>query len=269
MSNTLTVRLIQNDIKNRTPTHIVEEVCSLAVQIDELGPKPDLVVVPELFTTGFDREMYTKYAEYLENSATLKRLVECSEEHSIYFSGSILMKSPNPSHFFNMGFILGPNGLLGTYQKIHLWVDEHDDFLAGTKPLVVKLPFCRIGLEICYDLRFPELFRHMVANLGANVVITTAAWPTLRIDHWDLLVKARAIENTSFHIACNRIGTDPGKEYPGHSAVVDPWGNIIGKTNEEVGNHVLTTIIDLKQVDTVRKQIPVLVDRSKDLYKSW
>jgi predicted amidohydrolase len=154
---------------------------------------------------------------------------------------------------------------LGEYSKVHLYrlMDEDKYLTAGDRPTVIDLPWGAAGLAICYDLRFPELFRKY-ALAGARMVILPAEWPRPRLAHWRTLLRARAIENQMFVIACNRVGETPGDHFPGHSAIVDPWGKAIVEGAE--GEELLTAEIDLEEVIRFRELIPVFEDRRPDLY---
>jgi predicted amidohydrolase len=121
-----------------------------------------------------------------------------------------------------------------------------------------------VGLAICYDLRFPELFR-AYALAGTHTVIIPAEWPNPRMAHWQTLLRARAIENQMFIIACNRVGQSGNTTFFGRSCIIDPWGETIVEAGEQA--ILLTADIDIDVVDTVRKKIPVFADRRPDLYE--
>ncbi len=135
---------------------------------------------------------------------------------------------------------------------------------AGERATLAKLPWGTAGLAICYDLRFPELFRGY-ALAGARLILLPAEWPHPRLAHWRTLLRARAIENQYFVAACNRVGADPnGTRFFGHSTLIDPWGEAIAEAGEEPC--LLTATLDLAQVEEIRRKIPVFEDRRTDLY---
>jgi predicted amidohydrolase len=148
---------------------------------------------------------------------------------------------------------------------VHLYRLMKEDLCltAGAQTTIVELPWAPAGLAICYDLRFPELFRKY-ALAGARMVILPAEWPRPRLAHWRTLLRARAIENQMYVIACNRVGGTSGDQFPGHSAIVDPWGRAIVEGGED--EEVLTAEINLDEVTSFRKLIPVFEDRRPDLY---
>jgi predicted amidohydrolase len=163
--------------------------------------------------------------------------------------------------------VFSPQGrMLAEYSKIHLFrlMQEEKYLTAGNQPVCVDLPFGRAGLAICYDLRFPELFRGY-ALAGADLVFLPSEWPRPRLSHWQTLVRARAIENQIFMVAVNRVGRDTANEFFGHSLVVDPWGEILTEGGE--GEELITVEIDPLKVQEARRKIPILQDRRPDVYK--
>jgi omega-amidase len=155
---------------------------------------------------------------------------------------------------------------LADYSKIHLFrlMDEHQYLTAGDKSVTVDLPFGRAGLAICYDLRFPELFRGY-ALAGAEMVFLPSEWPHPRLVHWQTLVRARAIENQMFVFACNRVGADVRNEFFGHSMVVNACGEILAEGGE--GEELITLTADLSKVQEARRKIPILQDRRPEVYR--
>jgi len=126
------------------------------------------------------------------------------------------------------------------------------------------LPWGRTAIAICYDLRFPEIFRHFALD-GAELVLLPAQWPLPRLEHWRILLRARAIENQFWMVAGNRSGRDPGGvTFAGHSAVINPWGEIVVEGGEE--RALLLADLDLEEVKRTRRSFPVLRDRRQDLY---
>ena len=119
-------------------------------------------------------------------------------------------------------------------------------------------------MAICYDLRFPELFRHYALQ-GARLILLPAEWPNPRREHWRTLLRARAIENQCFVAACNRVGESDGTSFFGASAVIDPWGATLIEGDDTPA--ILTTTLDLSLVENVRERIPVFADRRPELYK--
>ncbi len=207
-----------------------------------------LVVLPELWATGFD---YPRVAELAGRTReVLAELQETAARHDIWFAGSLLEKRTRglPS---NTLFFTGPQGVVGRYRKHHLfgfW--QEDRYLqAGNDPQPVDTPFGPVGALVCYDLRFPEISRaHAFA--GCRLIVVSAQWPMFRLDHWQLLVQARAVENQAFVVACNGCGPCGEGELAGHSMIVDPSGRLLARADEIAG--VIKTELAEDELETVR-----------------
>ncbi|MEA3254657.1 MAG: nitrilase-related carbon-nitrogen hydrolase [Candidatus Altiarchaeota archaeon] len=210
----------------------------------------DLILFPELFTTGFDLDDPSGLAEALRGE-TVKAITEVCGEKII--AGSVIEKEED--RIYNTFLLITGEGVVGKYRKIHLFDVERDYFTAGSEVGVFNTRLGVIGLATCYDLRFPEQFRRM---LNAEVVLLCANFPKPRMDHWEVLIRGRAIENQCFMIAGNRVGRDCRHEYFGGSMIVDPWGSVLalGSDREEF----IKTGIDLRRVKEIRDKFPVLGD---------
>ena len=222
-----------------------------------------LVVLPELWSTGYALDQSRELANPL-NVGVFAQMATLATQNKISVVGSALEKRglevTNSSKFF------APNGrLMGVYRKVHLFrLMEEDRWLQpGEAPLIMDLPWGTTGMAICYDLRFPELFRRYALQ-GAKLVIIPAEWPIDRIDHWRTLMIARAIENQCFMVACNSVGQTGNTNFGGHSMIVDPWGKIVMEIGETP--MLATAEIDLEYVDVIRNRIPVFEDRRPDVY---
>ncbi len=222
-----------------------------------------VVVFPELWSSGYALDQSKALASQL-NAGTFSQVTTVATQHKIGIVGSILEK--RGVEVANSASFCAPNGrVMGVYRKIHLFsLFDEDKWLApGASPLIMDLPWGDTALAICYDLRFPELFRHYAAN-GAKMIVIPAEWPLARVDHWRALLVARAIENQCYIIACNAAGETGDTVFAGHSMIVDPWGKIIIEGGEDP--MLLTADIELELVDEVRERIPVLRDRRTDVY---
>jgi predicted amidohydrolase len=185
-------------------------------------------------------------------------------KNKIGIFGSILEK--RGLEVSNSASFIAPNGrMMGVYRKIHLFrlMDEDQWLAAGSSPLSMDLPWGETALAICYDLRFPEMFRNYAAN-GAKMIVIPAEWPLVRVEHWRALLIARAIENQCYIVAANAAGEIGDTTYAGHSMIVDPWGKIVIEGGEDP--MLLTAEIEMELVDEVRERIPVLKDRRTDIY---
>ena len=193
---------------------------------------PGIIVLPEVWATGFAYEKLQALAGIIPE--VLKKLQELSTKYQVYIAGSLPEYSDNC--YYNTLYITGPEGTAGTYRKQRLFSPMAEDtfFTPGDYSSPVQTYFGPVAGLVCYDLRYPELLREQTA-LGANLLLVSAQWPTARINHWRVLLQARAIENQIFVVAANRCGTTGDTAFGGHSMIVGPDGTILleaGADNE-------------------------------------
>lgn len=199
-----------------------------------------------------------------------------AKQHKIWLHcGSIFEKTSSEKKLSNTSILMNPEGeIVSIYRKIHLFdIDlpgevtffESDIIEAGNKIIVAKSELGEIGLTICYDLRFPELFRAIMLE-GAKIIFVPAEF-TLNTgkDHWECLLRARAIENEVYIIAPAQIGKKPGFQSYGRSLIIDPWGTVIAKASDR--ECVITAEIDLEYLEKVRRGLPSLKHRRSNVYK--
>lgn len=225
------------------------------------GIDADIVIFPEVFSTGFCYEKIGALAESYP-FATLEMLKPLSWKCCSVMIGSIITTGPK-GRCLNMGFVLDRGKLAGTYDKVHPFGIEKNHFAAGNKIEPIKTSLGQIGVMICYDIRFPEVARKL-ALLGADILVTVAQFPAVRQDHWNTLVRARAIENQIPHLACNRTGSDDRNEFAGGSMIIDGWGRVLAEAGSE--ESVITADLDIKTNAQIRKEIPCFSDRQEALY---
>ncbi len=224
----------------------------------------DLVILPELWSTGYDLANADRHAAEL-GSGMFAQLAERARTHRIAVYGSTLERQGR--QVMNCASYYAADGALrGLYRKIHLFrlFDEHLWLSEGSAPAVLDCAGGKAGLSICYDLRFPELFRRYAVADGAKLMLICAEWPLARVGHWRSLLIARAIENQCFVAATNSCGETGGTIFGGHSMIVDPWGMVLAEAGENEA--LLCAEIDLDEVDRVRQKIPVFADRRPDAY---
>jgi omega-amidase len=258
---TLTVALAQMDIALGDPAANLAAVRTYAQTA--AARRADLLVLPELWSTGYDLERAGELADTL-GEGIFAALGEIARTQHIMIAGSTLARrAGRPTNTATL--YAADGGLLADYSKIHLFglMDEDHYLAAGQAAPVFDLPWGRSALAICYDLRFPELFRSY-ATRGAGVILLPSEWPHPRLEHWRTLVQARAIENQCFLVACNRVGADRNNRFCGHSLVVDPWGTTITEGGEDA--ELLLASLDLAAVAAVRERMSVLRDRRPELY---
>ncbi len=241
------VDLAQIDIEQG----IKDKNLSKAVSIIQ-DSNADIILFPELFTTGFDFDNINQLSENVPGETT-DRVTEVCDDSLV--GGTILEK--DESGIYNTFVIINKEGVVAKYRKIHLFGEEKKYFKAGVKIKTIESEFGKVALATCYDIRFPELFRESVRQ-NAEIVLVSAEFPDPREDHWRTLLKARAIENQCFVIATNRVGEDSRQSYFGGSMIVDPWGETIVSGGRE--ESILKAEIDITRTSAVRSSFPVLDD---------
>ncbi|MBU8690463.1 carbon-nitrogen family hydrolase [Priestia megaterium] len=238
---------------------------------ENLDIDTEIVVIPEMWNTGYDLKNVAEKAD-IDLKRTFPFIQSLATKHQVnIIAGSVSNKRNNS--IYNTAFTVSKTGeLLYQKDKIHLvpMLDEHHYLTGGDEvPDVFEINDIKASQIICYDLRFPEITRYP-ASQGANVIFYVAQWTTKNIDHWRTLLKARAIENGVYVIACNSVGrvnhkNHAGNTYAGHSMVIDPNGNIVeeGRDQEEI----ITAEIHLQKVIEQQKNIPIFKNLRPDVYK--
>ena len=227
------------------------------------GFKPraeDWMLFPEMWPSGFSLKEASRLRS--ENEACFRWLQGYAQKRRIYLSGSMLELSKGRG--FNRAYVIDSRGRLkASYRKIHLFEHggEHRKFSPGKEISLFSGPWGKMGLAICYDLRFPELFRRLSQG-GAKIFLVPSAWPEERLDHFLSLLKARAIENQAYVVGVNKVG--PGFHrapvtYGGHSAVYDPWGRSLVEMDSRAG--IRTAVLDLDYLEGIRRRYPFLRSR--------
>lgn len=222
----------------------------------------EFIVLPELFGIGFRYEDYPGCGPGVPGP-TSEFLQELAEEYNAYTIASGIEK--NDSRYYNTLVIAKPSGeTLGLYRKIHPFQEEKTVFNGGSKLVLFSTHGMKVGVQICYDIRFPEVTRKLALE-GAELVVIPAAFPDPRSAHWSTLVQARAIENQFYVAAVNRVGNAfDGKTFFGHSQVVDLYGVVLNRLNS--AERIITTTGNTSSIEPVRSQIPCFDDRSPTSY---
>lgn len=258
----LTVSLAQIDIALGDPEANLKKADQWTAEAARRGS--DLIVFPEMWTTGCDWENINTLATRQEE--VIEAVGNLAVKHNIWLNGSMLALNDD-GRPTNTSILFDPQGQrAGVYRKIHLFglMDEDQYLAAGQQLTTVETVWGQSGLAICYDLRFAEMFRTYALH-GVNMVYLPAEWPHPRLAHWRTLLRARAIENQMYMVGVNRVGSDGTYDFFGHSAIIDPWGNAVVEAGElEV---LLTATIETDRVAEVRQKIPVFKDRRPELYR--
>ncbi|MEM8567323.1 MAG: amidohydrolase [Bacteroidota bacterium] len=252
----LKVTLIQSDLHWQSVT---ANLAMLEEKIWQIDAPTDLILLPEMFNTGFSMET-SQLAEPM-NFTTFKWMKQMSKQTKAVVVGSIIIKENDK--FYNRLIWMRPNGTFESYDKRHLFrmANEHHHFDPGTERLIVSLNGWNICPMICYDLRFPVWSRNLNVDGTPeyDLLIYVANWPAPRVNAWDTLLKGRAIENLSFCVGLNRTGEDGnGIHYLGHSAVVDPKGYVICDLGEN--ENLKSIVLSKKEVNIYRSKFPAHLD---------
>ena len=239
-------------------------ILMLEEKIRSIKEKTNIVVLPEMFTTGFSMNPES-LAEKMDGE-TVSWMSKIAKEKGIILTGSIIVEEEGK--YFNRLIWMLPNGQLGYYDKRHCFslAGEDEHYTSGTKRLIASVGGWKINLCICYDLRFPVWTRQVIDNASDqeaapefDVLVYVANWPERRSRAWKTLLQARAIENQCYVVGVNRVGNDGNELYhSGDSMVLDPFGEILyHKTNEE---DVHTTTIEKRTLDEARIKFPFWKD---------
>jgi len=237
-----------------------------------------IAILPEMFNCPYQTELFSQYAESYPGGETLTLLSQvAAREKIVVVGGSIAEKDEH--HMYNTSFVFDETGtLLGRHRKMHLFdVDikggtvftESSTLSAGQDMTVIEAAGVKLGIAICYDIRFPELSRSMVLA-GADILIFPAVFGlTTGPAHWELLMRSRAVDHQVFVVGAapgNRL-ENPAPSVYGHSIVVNPWGDIVGQMGFEEG--LLIVDLHLEQIDAVREQLPLLKHLRPDIYEGF
>ncbi len=210
-----------------------------------------IICLSELFSCGYFLEDMQQKAS--ASVTVIERLQKLAKEKNVLIFFGIPHKEG--VKIYNSLVLLGPKGALQEYKKINLFpghpISEKDVFSKGSSPGVFKISDYSVGVLICFDLRFPELARELAIN-GAEILFVPSAWPKKRINHWNILLSARAIENQAFVVGCNHCGEEDSLELGGNSKIIDPSGNTLVSLSDEEG--VIIANLDLMQVTDTRKK---------------
>jgi omega-amidase len=234
--------------------------------------KSDLVVLPEMFNCPYDNDKFTEYAEEKKNSKTLKSISKAARGRGLYIiAGSI--PELDGDKLYNSSFIFNRNGeIIGSHRKMHLFdidipgkISFKETLSAGNQITLIDTELCKIGVAICYDIRFPELSRLMALKGAELIVIPGAFNMTTGPAHWETLIRGRAIDN-QLYVAAASPARNEKLSYVayGNSMVADPWGEVLARADEK--EEVIYANINLSRIKEIREELPVLNGRREDIY---
>lgn len=233
-----------------------------------------LAVLPEMFNCPYDIHCFRNYAEEIPSGETTNHLASLARTHGLFVVGGSIPELAGEL-LYNTSVVFNPQGeIISRHRKAHLFDIRVKNGIEFTESLVLSpgntatlfaTPWGKMGVEICYDIRFPELTRKMAKD-GARLVIVPAAFNmTTGPLHWELLFRSRALDNQIFMLGASPA-RDPQASYVayGHSLVVNPWGKVLAQLDEKPG--ILLVELDLTQLEEVREALPILKQRREDLY---
>jgi len=247
------ISILQYDIKWMDIQYNIDTISRhLATLVDDV----DLVVLPEMFLTGFNMDAYS--AAINEDHIAIEELVKLARKYNTGIIGSLAINEK--TNYYNRVLLITKEGIAGRYDKQYLFTPsgEHKAFSKKYSTSIFDFNGWKILPQVCYDLRFPESVRSVDQ---ADLIIYMANWPSGRIHHWNALLKARAIENQCYVIGCNRIGRDEnGWEFPGHSQLILYNGNEFLKNKKDIRN---STKLEYQKLVEYRKKYPFWKDKKK------
>ncbi|HEY3356285.1 MAG TPA: carbon-nitrogen hydrolase family protein [Polyangia bacterium] len=268
-----TVRAAVVQLQSRVDVGANLAACAAAVA-EAAGRGALLCALPENFAFMGPERGKLQIAETVDAASpgpVLGAMIEVARRHHLYILlGGFPERGPTPDRCYNASVLLGPDGaILGHYRKMHLFdvaipgravYRESEVFAGGAGPVTVETPLGAIGLSVCYDLRFPELYR-AEAEQGARILTVPAAFTAhTGKDHWHVLLRARAVENLCYVLAPDQYGVHDEKRVTyGHSLIVDPWGAVIAEVGDRTG--VAVADLDLGYLEQVRRELPCLTHR--------
>ncbi len=229
----------------------------------------ELVVFPEMADTGYAMDVIREMAKPW-NEGVVPELQETARTLAIGIISGVSERTGECIH--NSQVVIDASGaIVAKYRKTHLFspapVEEDKCFAPGVELVSVAFGSLRLGLTICYDLRFPELYRALALEQGANVFIISSAWPFPRVEHQRVLATARAIENQSYVVLANRVGKDDGVPFCGSSALIDPYGVVVAAASADREELIVAEVAP-EVIEQVRTRMAVLSHRRPDLYRT-
>lgn len=234
----------------------------------------DIAVLPEMFNCPYNVSRFGAYAEKTDDGETIRAISEAAARHRMFVAAGSVPELSGDG-IFNTSFLFNRKGkIIAYHRKMHLFdinienmikFKESDSLSAGSKITVADTELCRMGIAICYDLRFPELFK-LMSLAGAKLIIVPAAFNTVTGPaHFELLLRARAVDNQVYiAAAAQAYNADADYKAHGHSMVVDPWGRIVCEAGN--GTEVISCQINPDLLEKVRNELPVLKQMRNDVY---
>ena len=270
--NTIKLALCQMNVIDDKAENLKKANLMIAQCVEE---NVDFIVLPEMFNCPYSNDKFIEYQEEEKDSPTLNKISSLAGENNVYIlAGSIPEKEGD--NLYNTSYLFGRNGeIIAKHRKMHLFdIDvkdkitfkESDVLTAGDNFTVVDTEFGKIGIGICYDIRFPELARIMTEK-GALILFYPGAFNmTTGPAHWELLFRSRALDNQVFCVGVAPALNESASYHSyGHSIIADPWGEIITQASEK--EELIISEIDLDEIKKIREELPLLKNKREDLYE--
>lgn len=261
------INVVDNKQKN------IENATSMILKA--IKQNADFIVLPEMFNCPYSNEKFIKYCEEEQNSPTLSKIAKLANENNTYILAGSIPEKDNKK-VFNTSYLFDKNGkIIAKHRKMHLfdidvkgkiYFKESDTLSPGNKITIAKTEFGKIGIGICYDIRFPELAR-LMAEAGAQILFYPGAFNmTTGPAHWELTFRARALDNQVYCVGvAPALNIDASYHSYGHSIITNPWGEVI--TQLDGAENLKVVEIDLDEIKKVRDELPLLKNKRSDLYK--
>ena len=266
------IALCQMNVVDNKEENLNKASLMIAESVNE---NADFIVLPEMFNCPYSNDKFIEYCEKEKDSPTLTRISALAREHEVYIlAGSIPEKEKEK--LFNTSYLFDKDGnIIAKHRKMHLFdIDvkdritfkESDVLTAGNDFTIADTEFGKIGIGICYDIRFPELARIMVEN-GALILFYPGAFNmTTGPAHWELLFKSRALDNQVYCVGvAPALNEDASYQSFGHSIITNPWGDIIAEADTK--EELIIGEIDLSEIKKIREELPLLKNKRRDLYE--
>jgi omega-amidase len=271
MKNSFRIALCQMQVVDNKEKNL-DKATAMIEEAAENGA--ELIILPEMFNCPYDTEKFVEYAENKETSKSLEAVSKAALKNNIYLIAGSIPELLNEK-LYNSSFVINRNGkIVGVHRKMHLFdIDisgqiafkESETVTAGNKITVVETDLIKIGIAICYDIRFPELFRLMALE-GAELIVVPGAFNmTTGPAHWEIILRARAIDNQIYLAAASpAVNEDLSYIAYGHSLVVDPWGKVISNAGKD--EKIVYADLNIPYIKKVRDELPILKNRRTDIY---
>jgi omega-amidase len=259
MNQTVTVAAIQYNI---ALGEVETNLAKVKAAVERVAAKgAQLAVLPEMWSAGYDYKRLAVHAA--RTPRILETISQLASEHGMVLIGSLPETADN--RIFNTAYVVDRGEVIGCYRKLHMFSTMGEDrFLSpGDRTLVISTSLGRLGVAICYDLRFPELFRKMALE-GAEIICLPAEWPKPRQEHWRTLLRARAMENQLFVVAANCCGKQGKLDFFGMSLLLSARGNVLAEAGED--DIELVAEFDAREMAEYREQIHCFHDRRPEIY---